>query len=403
MTALVCACIGALGAWLHWRLRLAPWHGDGAWDAILKPIGNLLTLGGLPGWLFVRVFSLGRGELGGAIIANALSAALWACGICIALSLRRSLLSPRGKPATPTSNPTRRAFIVNSVGAFGALAAGGAASGATLVEPLRLRMARYRVPIADLPRSLDGMRIGFLADIHLGPRVSSDFVAEAVALARDLRADLYLLGGDYIAQSENYMEAAATLMRPLLDPALPSMGVLGVLGNHDWWENGPRMAKALREQGVMMIDNNRVFLDAQSRTIQRDPAQLSGPALCIAALGDLVTDTTDIPRAFADIPADMPRILLTHEPDTAELYELAYDGSAPRVDLMLCGHTHGGQVSLPLIGAPIVPSRYGQKYAAGLVKGPRFPVIISRGIGMSLIPVRWGVPPEVVEVTLLRM
>ena len=399
---LACIAIGALGAWLHWRLRLAPWHGDSAWDAILKPIGNLLTLGSLPGWLFVRALSPAGGDLGGAIVANTLSAALWVGVIFIALGLRRYLLVRHSEPASHVSNPARRAFVVNAVGAAGALAAGGVASGATLIEPLRLRVTKYRVPIADLPASLDGLRIGFLADLHLGPWVSASFIAEAVELARDLRADLYLLGGDYIAQSENYMEAVAALMRPLLEPGSQSMGVLGVLGNHDWWENGPRMTKALRDQGVMMIDNDRVFIDANSRTIHRDPAHLSGSALCIAALGDLITDATDIPRAFADIPADIPRILLTHEPDTAELYELACDSAAPRVDLMLCGHTHGGQVSLPLVGAPIVPSRYGQKYAAGLVSAPRFRVIISRGIGMSVAPVRWGVPPEVVEVTLTR-
>jgi predicted MPP superfamily phosphohydrolase len=93
----------------------------------------------------------------------------------------------------------------------------------------------------------------------------------------------------------------------------------------------------------------------------------------------------------------MPRLLLAHEPDTAELPQLNH-----RVDLMLAGHTHGGQVKLPLLGTPVVPSAFGSKYAGGLVQGPAYPVLVSRGIGTSIVPVRWGVPPEVVVITLTR-
>jgi predicted MPP superfamily phosphohydrolase len=98
---------------------------------------------------------------------------------------------------------------------------------------------------------------------------------------------------------------------------------------------------------------------------------------------------------------ETPRLVIAHEPDTAEIGPLR-DADAPRIDLMLSGHTHGGQVRLPLVGAPIVPSRYGQKYAGGLVEGPRFPVLVSRGIGMSILPIRFAVAPEIVEVTLTR-
>jgi predicted MPP superfamily phosphohydrolase len=91
--------------------------------------------------------------------------------------------------------------------------------------------------------------------------------------------------------------------------------------------------------------------------------------------------------------------LLSHNPDVAEDPILL--ASRLRVDLMISGHTHGGQVRLPLLGTPIVPSRFGSRYAGGFVKGPAFPVIISRGIGMSLLPVRWNVAPEIVEIELV--
>jgi predicted MPP superfamily phosphohydrolase len=96
----------------------------------------------------------------------------------------------------------------------------------------------------------------------------------------------------------------------------------------------------------------------------------------------------------------MPRLLLSHNPDAAE--DPRFLRARHRVDLMLSGHTHGGQVRLPVVGAPVIPSKYGQKYAAGLVQGPRCPVYVSRGLGLSGLPVRFGVPPEIVLFELQR-
>ena len=101
------------------------------------------------------------------------------------------------------------------------------------------------------------------------------------------------------------------------------------------------------------------------------------------------------------LPREMPRILLSHNPDVAEEKDLL--NYAPRIDLMLSGHTHGGQISLPFVGAPITPSRYGQKYAAGLVKSPLCPVYVSRGLGTTIIPMRLGVRPELAVIELQPM
>ena len=147
-----------------------------------------------------------------------------------------------------------------------------------------------------------------------------------------------------------------------------------------------------------MIDNDRVWIDPISMSIADTPLD---NALAIVGLGDLTEDATDIPKAFREIQTDTPRVLLAHQPDTAEIGSLK-NPDAPRVDVMFSGHTHGGQVRIPFIGTPLVPSNYGSKYAGGLVQGPRFPVVVSRGIGMSLLPVRFRVPPEIVEVTLTR-
>lgn len=277
----------------------------------------------------------------------------------------------------------------------------GAAAAATMIEPWDLRVRRVSVAIDDLPIELDGFRIVQISDTHLGPRIPEAFIAAVVARARELGPDLFVLTGDYIYSDAGWIEPGARLFGPLVESGIP---VLGVLGNHDWWADGPAMSRALTGVGVRMIDNTRIFIDAATRTLADEPPHRG---LCVAGLGDLLTDTLDVEAAFRGVPDDMPRLLLEHVPDAAEDPRLGATGPPrfspgfpARVDLMLSGHTHGGQVRIPGLGTPIVPSRFGQKYAGGLVDGPRFRVLISRGVGMSILPVRFGVPPEIGEITL---
>jgi hypothetical protein len=205
-----------------------------------------------------------------------------------------------------------------------------------------------------------------------------------------------VLTGDYIHSEIRWIRPAAELFRPLVESGVPA---LGVLGNHDWWAAGNEMRAALERIGVRMIDNDRVFIDAAT---QRVVGSVPVRGLCIAGLGDLLTHVVDVDAALAGVPDGMARVVLAHVPDTAEEPGLISAGS-PRIDLMLSGHTHGGQVKIPGLGTPIVPSKYGQKYAGGLVQGPRFRVLVSRGVGMSILPVRLGVPPEINEVVLSGM
>ena len=122
----------------------------------------------------------------------------------------------------------------------------------------------------------------------------------------------------------------------------------------------------------------------------------SGESLWIAGVGDLWEDEQRLDRALAGVPADGTALLLSHNPDYNEQMD------DRRVELMLCGHTHGGQVALPFVGPPIVPSRFGQKYAAGLVRDDWKQVYISRGVGTITPPVRSGCRPEVTLLTLRR-
>jgi predicted MPP superfamily phosphohydrolase len=314
------------------------------------------------------------------------------------LERRLAPVEPAAVP-DPASAPTRsmtlsrRWFLRTGksvVVAGGAVAAFGYP---VLLEPRHFRVSRRAFPIPNLPAALDGLRVVQLTDIHLGPWSSEAYVRKVVAAANAIDADLIALTGDYVLHSPAYITPAARILAGLR----ARIGIVGVLGNHDWREGGLAMRQGLAASGVRMIDNGRLYLTA-GRQLGTDPA--GGDGLCLAGVGDLWTDNQEYDRALEGVPRDMPRILLSHNPDVAE--EQPFVTSGYRVDLMLSGHTHGGQVYIPGLGTPILPSQYGQKYASGLVQGPACPVFISCGLGTALLPMRLGVPPEIAVIELRR-
>lgn len=404
--------LSAIGGGLHVLAdRAARGAASGvALESAIKPLANLcdvLTLGGWP--LARRVAArFDLDPFGVAVVASAIGLGCWLLVGCVAVIVRRGLLArpavtPRDAAPAPHAAGTsdvdlsRRRLLVDGVFGAAAITGGGAVVRAAVFEPIDLQLRRYTVPIADLPRGLDGLRVVQLADTHLGPNVSSTYIADAIDRTLALAPDLVVLTGDYVHGGARQIGPAADLFRPLTAARAGLIGVVGVLGNHDWYADGPASADALGAVGVRMIDNARVFLDAGSRTIV--PHEPDGPALCIAGVGDLLEDVVDPERALGGVFGGTPRLLLSHNPDVAEHPRTARAG---RIDLMLSGHTHGGQVRLPLLGTPIVPSAFGGKYAGGLVEGPTCRVLITRGVGVSVLPVRLGVPPELVEITLVR-
>jgi uncharacterized protein len=258
-----------------------------------------------------------------------------------------------------------------------------------LVETRRFEVTRRSFPVRGLPQSLDGLVVAQLTDLHHGPFMSLSWIREVIATTNALSPDLVLLTGDYVHQSPQYI-------RPVVD-ALAGLkariGVLGVLGNHDWWEDGEETQRQFARVGLPLIDNGRMF-------VSRERKLVSGgvEGLCIAGVGDLWEGGPDYEAALEGVPPLVPRVLLSHNPDVAEARGFVQSGH--RVDLMLCGHTHGGQVRVPGFGTPMVPSRYGQKYASGLVQGPVCPVYISRGLGTAIMPVRFRVVPEIALIEL---
>ncbi len=365
----------------------------------IKPASNALDVFLGPFWVALQALTRDWGVYHAprGVIACAAGSALALILVRFVLHVRRRLAARPPRHDASRVDLARRRFVIESPLSGAALIVSGVSGYGGIIEPAQLRLRRYRVSIADLPKPLDGLRAVFIADTHLGPRMPAAFIEQAVSQAVDLKPDLVLLGGDYVHAGSRYIDPAANLFKPILDAGIPTVGVLG---NHDWYNARGLISLRLQALGVHMVDNSRVFLEARSRRLVRQSPE---EALCIAGVGDLLCHRVDLDAALAGVPPSMPRVVLSHNPDAAELSRVQGGASRNRrVDLMLSGHTHGGQISVPLIGPLYVPGDHGSKYAGGRAQGPSFPVIVSRGVGMSICPVRIGVPPELVEVTLER-
>lgn len=397
----------ALGSWFHIAFWMSHPSGTGALGSTwMRAAANLLYLPTVPFAYSVRIGLDWWGDRGmwQAVVLNAVTWASWLLALFVVLLVRRWLVGTRkvvgeGTTTTPevgTTGISRRRLLIDLAGGAATLGVSTPVAAATLANPWNLRVERYTVKIRDLPAGLEGLRIVQISDTHLGPRIPADFVRKAVELAIDLDADVYALTGDYVHNGATHIALAAELFVPLVATGKP---VVGSLGNHDHYADPPtggRMSRALGAVGVRMIDNDRVFLDAATRGLSETaPAE----GLCLAGLGDYREGTIDPARALGGVAPEMPRVVLSHNPDSVEDSRVT---GGPRLDLMLSGHLHGGQIKLPLVGSLGLNSRHGTKYIEGLVQAPTCQIIISRGVGMSVLPVRLGVPPEVVEITLTR-
>lgn len=256
--------------------------------------------------------------------------------------------------------------------------------------PRRVMISRFETPIIDLPRELHGLTVVQLSDIHHGPWMPIEVVKSIVEHTNHLHPDIVVLTGDYVVNSPRYIRPVAQALAQLQ----PTIGTYGVLGNHDWWEGVGDVRRAFSEVNIPLIDNNRVFISAD-----RCESEDSSNCLCIAGLGDAWEDRVDFESALGDVPEHTPRLVLAHNPDCAE--DLRLIRSRYRIDLMLSGHTHGGQVCSPRKQTPLLPAMRRHKYAKGLVTGPVCPVYVSRGIGTAGVPIRVGAPPEIAVFRLL--
>ena len=282
--------------------------------------------------------------------------------------------------APDVKRPTRRQILGWGAG----LGLGALGLDAFAYEPQALGLKTLEVPISGLGRAFDGYRVAFVTDIHYPRHIGGDLIRESVELAKSFRPDLLLFGGDYV---DGKAGSAVPSLAGLFDGASAPDGVYGVLGNHDWWLDGEGTRRELeRTSPIRLIDNaNTVLTRGDDR-------------LALAGLEDLWCRVPDLDVALRGVPEDVPRLLLSHNPDTAESVRGELKASS-RVDLQLSGHTHGGEVRLPLYGPPYIPSRYGRKFERGLVRGRLHPVYVSVGIA-SPRGVRFRCHPEVTGIVL---
>jgi uncharacterized protein len=297
---------------------------------------------------------------------------------------------------------SRRRFLqwLMSLGVVGA----ATSAYAVVVEPLiRLRVTRYDVTPRRWPADL-ALTIAVISDLHAcKPWMDLERIDSIVRQTNELKPDLIVLLGDYVAglriyrtaevHSHEWAKALAGLKAPL--------GIHAVLGNHDWWSDrtaqtnrhGPIFSRlALERVGIPVYENDAVRLTK------------SGRSFWLAGLGDQLAfapfrrrnpgfkvGVDDLPAALGKVPDGDPVILLAHEPDIMPRVP-------ERVALVLSGHTHGGQVRL-FGWSPVVPSAYGNRYAYGHVR-EQCDLIVSGGLGCSIMPVRFGMPPEIVLVSV---
>jgi predicted MPP superfamily phosphohydrolase len=268
------------------------------------------------------------------------------------------------------------------------------------LEPhVRLAVARYRVAPRSWPTGLN-LRIAALADLHAcEPWMGRRRIRSIVEATSHLDADIIVLLGDYVA-GHRYVTGwvHSDVWAPELGRLKAPLGVHAVLGNHDWWEDrtaqsnghGPTFAhRALLAAGIRVYENDAVRL------------QKGQHAFWLAGLGDQLAllpgrrwarhrfaGVDDLAGTLAKVTEDAPVILLAHEPDI-------FPRVPEQVSLTLSGHTHGGQVRL--FGySPVVPSRFGNRYAYGHIVESGRSLIVSGGLGCAILPVRFGVPPEIV-------
>lgn len=292
----------------------------------------------------------------------------------------------------------RRAFFKWLAG----LAAAGVAAGsyAFVIEPgFMLRTQVYRFTPPNWTPGLK-LRLVLLADPHIAePYMSLARFRRIIATANALEPDAHLMLGDY-AVSHRFVtrKASATDVAAAARELKSPLGTFAIMGNHDWWADkaaqksghGPTIGqKALEDAGIPVLENKAIRVLKEGM-----PLWFSGTGSIVALWrrGRGLVGVDDLPSTLAQVTDDAPIIHLAHEPDM-------FTQIPPRVSLTLSGHTHGGQVRL-LGYSPIVPSSYGNRFAYGHVEENGRHLIVSGGLGCSMLPVRLGVPPELVLLEL---
>jgi hypothetical protein len=280
---------------------------------------------------------------------------------------------------------SRRKFLL-----AGAVAAAGAAGLGTdgFVQSNHPHIVEIEIPLSRLPESFDGFRIVQLSDFHYEEHFSAVPIRKSVAIVNGLRPDLIALTGDFVTvpilERPASMRAAAATIEPcaaaLRDLQAPKFAILG---NHDAATSADRIVRALHEAHIPVLRNQSV------------PIERGRDRIWLAGIDDLLRGMPDMSTTLENIPEKDMTILLAHEPDFAD------DAALSPIDLQLSGHSHGGQIWIPGIGAPWLPPM-ARRYPRGLNKVGDLTVYTNIGIGTIRAPIRINCPPEITLITLRK-
>ena len=254
-----------------------------------------------------------------------------------------------------------------------------------LLEPNRPRIVRRDFSLPRWPERLNGFTIALLSDFHFDPDFSVHPLHAAVPLVNGLRPDLIALTGDFVsvplfgddAKGALAAEPCAKVIRQMIAPH----GLWAVMGNHDFNTDQPYVIRALQAEGIRVLSN-------ESRAIERD-----GARFWLAGVNDVLSRTADLSETLRRVPTGEAVVLLAHEPDFAD------EASKFPIDLQLSGHSHGGQVRIPLLPPLYLPTM-AKKYVLGTYQVGPLPLYTNAGLGTVGVPVRLNCPPEITLITL---
>lgn len=278
---------------------------------------------------------------------------------------------------------SRRAFLgMIAAGATAAVAADG-----LLIEPNLPKVVRQEIALRRWPQRMDGFTIALLSDFHYDPYFSAHPLRAAIGIVNKLRPDLIVLTGDFVTvplfgnprKGAKHVETCAELLQQMRAP----YGLSAVLGNHDAESDPTRVTAALRESGIRVLRNQSI------------PVEKDGSRFWLAGIDDLMGRTADLSATLHGIPSDEATILLAHEPDYAD-----HVASYP-VDLQFSGHSHGGQIRVPLL-PPLYLPKLGRKYIWGRYQIRELVLYTNPGLGTVAVPVRLNCAPEITLLTLRR-
>jgi len=252
-----------------------------------------------------------------------------------------------------------------------------------VVEPDRLVVRPVTLNLPRWPAGIGELKLVALSDLHAGaPHIDAEKLEELIAAVNAQNPDVIVLLGDFVISGVpggEYTEPAMAVGK--LAGLRARHGVFAVLGNHDWTEDGPGVMRALQDAGIRVLENEAVVVNH------------NGQNFWLVGLADLWMRWPDVTGSLTKVTDDGPVIVLTHNPDV-------FPTIPARVALTLAGHTHGGQVNLPLLGRLVVPSQYGARYAIGHITEDDRHLYVTPGIGTSILPVRFLVPPEISVLTI---